>query len=174
MSNQDKSGLSYTSETSFQGSDSQSTTDDVSKWEKMYHSSKSEFKEYEQELTPKVTASDIRIITFDLDNTLWKTGATISQANSVLNEHMQSFGVETLVEVEMGRLFEADKRLYAGGNFVEEDATIDNEKKDKDLASEVLNVGHSNIVVVMGMVVIWIMRSYYVVPWNIAHAYIIC
>eukprot|EP00956_Cyclotella_meneghiniana_P015634 scaffold24072_cov67-Cyclotella_meneghiniana.AAC.2 len=109
----------------------------------MYHSSKSEFKEYEQELTPKVTASDIRIITFDLDNTLWKTGATISQANSVLNEHMQSFGVETLVEVEMGRLFEADKRLYAGGNFVEEDATIDNEKKDKDLASEVVNVGQT-------------------------------
>lgn len=148
MSNQDNSGLSFTSDTPFQGSDFRSTTDDVSKWEKMYDSSKSEFKE--QSVTPKVTASDIRIITFDLDNTLWKTGPTISHANKVLNEHMQSFGVEKLVEVEMGRLFEADKRLYAGGNFVEGDATIDNEKKNEELASEVVNVGQTDDVSVVG------------------------
>ncbi|KAL3786812.1 hypothetical protein HJC23_008086 [Cyclotella cryptica] len=108
----------------------------------------------ESSSSSKPTASDIRIITFDLDNTLWRTGPTISHANAVLNNHLQQvYGVrnDCLVEVEMGRLFEQDKRRYAGGNFVEDDtesSTTTNDvggTKDGEYANSVTNVGETKL-----------------------------
>ena len=142
MSNQDQTP----SQTPYEASE-----EDLNKWEKMYYSSSSssqpsnvQFQSYQETLSDdqpiEPTASDIRVITFDLDNTLWKTGPTISYANQVLNDHVHSMGVTGLVEVEMGRIFEANKQLYAGGNFVEDD---DNPKTEEELAQEVMNVGET-------------------------------
>lgn len=136
--------------------------DDVSKWERMFYAP---LQKQSQAQTPLLTsnepsssskpiASDIRIITFDLDNTLWKTGPTISHANAVLNEHLrQAYGVKNgcLVEVEMGRLFELDKRRYAGENFVDEDigSALTNsdaaQNKEEQYANSVINVGETSI-----------------------------
>jgi len=135
---------------------------DVSKWERMYYAPLQEQSQVQTPLltsnepfsSSKPTSSDIRIITFDLDNTLWKTGPTISHANAVLNKHLQeAYGVknECLVEVEMGRLFELDKRRYAGGNFVDEDidsALTNNyvgRNKEEEYANSVINVGETKI-----------------------------
>eukprot|EP00804_Cyclotella_cryptica_P022959 CCRYP_014989-RA/>CCRYP_014989-RA protein AED:0.24 eAED:0.24 QI:136/0/0.25/1/0.66/0.75/4/0/410 len=91
---------------------------------------------------------------FGGDNTLWRTGPTISHANAVLNNHLQQvYGVrnDCLVEVEMGRLFEQDKRRYAGGNFVEDDtesSTTTNDvggTKDGEYANSVTNVGETKL-----------------------------
>jgi FMN phosphatase YigB (HAD superfamily) len=154
MTNRNNQGVKFTTDASESATNSyQTTDDDVSKWEKMYYSAEStsqtqfNFQSTDDDEDPlrEPTTSDIRIITFDLDNTLWKTGPTISYANKMLNEHLQSLGVadDKLVEVEMGRLFEANKRKYAGGNFIEDDVDISRQKKNEELASEVMNVGET-------------------------------
>eukprot|EP00537_Pseudo-nitzschia_pungens_P008163 CAMPEP_0172360844 /NCGR_PEP_ID=MMETSP1060-20121228/4788_1 /TAXON_ID=37318 /ORGANISM="Pseudo-nitzschia pungens, Strain cf. cingulata" /LENGTH=670 /DNA_ID=CAMNT_0013082933 /DNA_START=55 /DNA_END=2067 /DNA_ORIENTATION=- len=67
----------------------------------------------------KMTAP-VRVVTFDLDNTLWKTSETIGAANDALAEYLStqtSSGGSPLViprrvEKVMGDLFRADRRLY--------------------------------------------------------------
>jgi len=56
----------------------------------------------------------VRVVTFDLDNTIWKTGAVISSANEALAKHLDSRGIETPVRVEsvMGTLFKSNKAKY--------------------------------------------------------------
>jgi hypothetical protein len=58
--------------------------------------------------------SEVRVVTFDLDNTIWKTGAVISSANEALANHLDSIGIEVPVRVEqiMGTLFKSDKGKY--------------------------------------------------------------
>jgi len=72
-------------------------------------------------------SSPVRVVTFDLDNTLWNTGATIGSANDVLaeflneNKIVQSQRTETI----MGELFQANKSAYcplAGSTQQELDA----------------------------------------------------
>ena len=67
-------------------------------------------------------AYEIRVVSFDLDNTLWNTSATIDAANDVLAQHMkeqlfQSFHITTQhdirVEKVMGTLFTANRTKYA-------------------------------------------------------------
>lgn len=153
MVNQNNQDFKFTTDEPESSTNSyQTTEDDISKWERMYYSAESTTQTqfnfqstYDEDPPREPTTSDIRVITFDLDNTLWKTGPTISHANKVLNEHMQLLGVahDRLVEVEMGRLFEADKRKYAGGNYIEDDVDISREKRNEELASEVVNVGET-------------------------------
>jgi len=58
--------------------------------------------------------SEVRVVTFDLDNTIWKTGAVISSANDALANHLDSRGIVTPVRVEsvMGTLFKSNKAKY--------------------------------------------------------------
>jgi FMN phosphatase YigB (HAD superfamily) len=60
--------------------------------------------------------SEVRVVTFDLDNTIWKTGAVISSANDALAEYLDSKGIfyenENRVEKVMGKIFQKDKGKY--------------------------------------------------------------
>ena len=50
--------------------------DDTLKWEKMYYSSSNQIDQKQQQSSISTTdplKSEIRIVTFDLDNTIWKT-----------------------------------------------------------------------------------------------------
>lgn len=62
----------------------------------------------------KIVKSEVRVVSFDLDNTIWKTGAVISSANDELARHMESLGVDVPVRVEkvMGILFKENKAKY--------------------------------------------------------------
>ena len=141
--------------------------DDPLKWEKLYSSSTSPplptdtqqpIDEQQFNLddntntivdTTTATTSEIRVITFDLDNTIWKTMATISEANDVLANHLHDkFGIEVEVRSEkmMGQLFKEHPNRYAGVDFAND---IDNTKSDNsygknDYANIVQNVGHTD------------------------------
>ncbi len=74
------------------------------------------------ERSSELPAYKIRVVSFDLDNTLWNTSATIDAANDALAQHIQvqllrSFHITTQhdirVEKVMGTLFTADRVKYA-------------------------------------------------------------
>ena len=56
----------------------------------------------------------VRVITFDLDNTLWNTGATISAANDALAAFLSQNQIQQSkrTEVIMGELFAASPATY--------------------------------------------------------------
>lgn len=56
----------------------------------------------------------IRVITFDLDNTLWNTSATIAAANDALAVFLSANGIVQSKRTEsiMGELFQQDKLKY--------------------------------------------------------------
>lgn len=62
----------------------------------------------------KKSSSQIRVVSFDLDNTLWKTSATINAANEALAAFLEGKGVVPKERVEkiMGKLFSNDKSRY--------------------------------------------------------------
>ena len=59
-------------------------------------------------------APPVRVVTFDLDNTLWNTGATISAANDALASFLTANNIvqSRRTEVIMGQLFNASKARY--------------------------------------------------------------
>ena len=60
------------------------------------------------------TRARVRVVTFDLDNTLWDTTATIDAANDALALYMKdTFNVDARVEKAMGTLYKANKARYA-------------------------------------------------------------
>ena len=61
------------------------------------------------------TKSEIRVITFDLDNTIWKTDKCIGAANDALAEFLSKEEIvqPERVEVVMGNLFRSNKAVYA-------------------------------------------------------------
>jgi len=71
------------------------------------------------DLSPTIKAP-VRVVTFDLDNTLWKTGPTISAANDALadylstkrNDNDDELKIPRRIEKVMGDLFHADRRRY--------------------------------------------------------------
>uniref|UniRef100_A0A7S4EG97 Uncharacterized protein n=1 Tax=Pseudo-nitzschia australis TaxID=44445 RepID=A0A7S4EG97_9STRA len=75
--------------------------------------------QFDDDNSPKVTAP-VRVVTFDLDNTLWKTSETISAANDALaaylstksNDNGIELKIPNRIEKVMGDLFKADRRLY--------------------------------------------------------------
>ena len=114
-------------------SSSSSAESSASKWEKMYYSSSSTI-DGSLETSPlptynknveKVsiatlgsTKSEIRVVSFDLDNTVWKTGATITDANDALATHLhEKFGIVERCEKFMGQLFKQFPNRYAGIDF---------------------------------------------------------
>ena len=72
-----------------------------------------------KDISPTIKAP-VRIISFDLDNTLWKTGPTIGAANDALAHYLSTktkddgteLQIPTRVETVMGELFRADRRKY--------------------------------------------------------------
>ena len=58
--------------------------------------------------------TEVRVVSFDLDNTLWKTGPTIAQANDALAAFLDTHNIvqPERVEVVMGKLFQQDKTRY--------------------------------------------------------------
>ena len=95
---------------------------DVERWERMYNggssydSSISGNKDTQQDVTSlSMAAHEIRVVTFDLDNTLWKTSATISAANDALAEFLDQRSITQPIRVEkiMGELFQSSKERYA-------------------------------------------------------------
>jgi len=94
-----------------------SSDEDLAKWERMYNGYES--KENMNINTagtqsPTVQSSEVRVVTFDLDNTIWKTGAVISSANDALANFLDSKGIKTTIRVEkiMGELFKQNKAKY--------------------------------------------------------------
>jgi FMN phosphatase YigB (HAD superfamily) len=102
--------------------------DDPLKWERMYEQQSNEKKNTASllmdplptgstDVPSQQSASPIRVITFDLDDTIWKTGITIAAANDVLAKHFETtikgFQQPKRVENIMSELFQADKARYA-------------------------------------------------------------
>jgi FMN phosphatase YigB (HAD superfamily) len=60
-------------------------------------------------------SSQVRVVSFDLDNTLWKTGPTIQAANDALAKYLSEMEIVQPERVEkvMGRLFELSKATYS-------------------------------------------------------------
>ena len=84
-----------------------------------------------------VAKSEVRVISFDLDNTLWKTGEVISHANDVLSQSLTDKGVSVPVrtEVVMGELFKKDPKRYCPlAEFDEE--KDDSTRKDGDSGTD--------------------------------------
>jgi FMN phosphatase YigB (HAD superfamily) len=107
--------------------------DDISKWERLYNNYQPPQSSSSSSSSPSIkqnksSSSDIRIITFDLDNTLWKTSETITHANTVLFDYLlqSKFGIEVRTEVEMGKLFQLFPERYCG---IDDDEEDDEEKE---------------------------------------------
>lgn len=139
--------------------------DDIMKWERMYHASTHPDEKLEatiesvpgnfnddQTSTEALgsTRSEIRVVSFDLDDTIWKTSATISDANDALFAHLhEAFGIEERSEKLMGQLFRQHPDRYAGIDFLRMDSAdeVASEaiKDNENLADIVQNVGRSEI-----------------------------
>lgn len=151
----------------FAGSGAEASTppgagdDDPLKWEKMYYSpaqgtagepfgAQDDSIDQLPPMEPSdPTKSEIRVVTFDLDNTIWKTTPTISDANDALAAHLnEQFGIAERSEKRMGQLFKQYPNRYAGVDFSEDDSIngggIGSTDGD-DYANIVQNVGRSEI-----------------------------
>ncbi|CAJ1960061.1 unnamed protein product [Cylindrotheca closterium] len=63
----------------------------------------------------KMIRSAVRVVTFDLDNTLWKTKQCIGAANDALASYLDKHNVQQPKRIEeiMRELFQANKKVYA-------------------------------------------------------------
>lgn len=103
--------------------------------------------------TLESSRSEIRVITFDLDNTIWKTSETISDANDALASHLfHEFGIKERSENRMGQLFRQYPERYAGVDYDVSRRTMMMESvdelrdsDDEDAADRVQNVGQSEL-----------------------------
>jgi FMN phosphatase YigB (HAD superfamily) len=114
---------SSSSDESSRSNNNNNNIDETSKWENMYNNYQPQSTTTTTATTPpsnnnnnnSIPKSEIRIITFDLDNTIWKTSTTISHANTILSSILlNKFGIEVRSEVEMGRLFKEFPDRYCG------------------------------------------------------------
>mmetsp|Transcript_17834 Transcript_17834/g.44494 ORF Transcript_17834/g.44494 Transcript_17834/m.44494 type:complete len:619 (+) Transcript_17834:117-1973(+) len=112
----------------------QQQDESVSKWEDMYQQgAKARQEQIYSMKADRATAAaasryseetvlkaPVKVITFDLDNTLWKTGPTIGAANDALAEYLSTkrkedgseLQIPRRIEKVMGDLFAADRRRY--------------------------------------------------------------
>ena len=107
-------------------SSDEASAEDLSRWERLYQAGRepsvpdTEFfldsvdMENTDVSSGPSTRSQVRVITFDLDNTLWKTSATIDAANSALAAFLDEKGIVQTRRTEqvMGDLFASDKVKY--------------------------------------------------------------
>mmetsp|Transcript_16026 Transcript_16026/g.20986 ORF Transcript_16026/g.20986 Transcript_16026/m.20986 type:complete len:496 (+) Transcript_16026:111-1598(+) len=93
----------------------------MKKWEKMYFGEKGDkeiSRNFGNEVEPNTSESrinsEVKVITFDLDDTLWKTSAVIDGANTALQEYLDSKGIKQPRQIKdvMKEMFLADKGRY--------------------------------------------------------------
>lgn len=111
------SRLAASENLSFSSSEESSATEeDLVRWEKMYEGGSSSRAEGEIETAwaLQCMASEVRVVSFDLDNTLWKTYGCINRANDELAEYLSTHKIEQPRRVEnvMGDLFKANPISY--------------------------------------------------------------
>eukprot|EP00980_Cylindrotheca_fusiformis_P031757 scaffold26900_cov117-Cylindrotheca_fusiformis.AAC.7 len=83
-------------------------------WEQMYFGGEN-FEEGKTAEEEAMIRSAVRVVTFDLDNTVWKTSGCIGAANDALAIFLDKYNIEQPKRVEkiMGDLFQANKHMYA-------------------------------------------------------------
>jgi len=159
-------GISTVGGFSSSSSSSSSAESSASKWEKMYYSSSSTiddtlvttselptFNRSDETLSTTAlcsTRSEIRVVSFDLDNTIWKTGATITDANDALATHLhEKFGIVERSEKFMGQLFKQLPNRYAGIDFSQVESPNEDvgDVVTTDSADIVQNVGQTRFIV---------------------------
>ncbi|GAX21134.1 hypothetical protein FisN_1Lh190 [Fistulifera solaris] len=69
---------------------------------------------FEDKVDKMKVKSEVRVVSFDLDNTLWNTSATIDAANDALASFLDSRKIVQPIRVEkvMGELFQKNKSRY--------------------------------------------------------------
>ena len=98
---------------------SQDDVDDASKWEQLYAQGEVRRQvmlgQSEELQAHSSIVSPVRVVSFDLDNCLWRTSAVIDGANNALAEHLTNEGIKQPVrtEIVMRELFKANKAKYA-------------------------------------------------------------
>ena len=97
--------------------------DDLTRWERMYHgrgSADLDLDEVDMFLPAK---SEVKVVSFDLDNTLWNTYGCINAANDALAVFLDQHKIKQPKRVEkvMGDLFQTNKTRYSP--ILGEDAT---------------------------------------------------
>ena len=82
--------------------------EDLLRWERMYEGKNKSTKTSETDIA-SMAQSEVRVVSFDLDNTLWNTTATISAANDALASFLDKHEIlqPKRVELVMGDLFKA-------------------------------------------------------------------
>jgi FMN phosphatase YigB (HAD superfamily) len=108
----------------------EASPDEMARWEKLYYQKQAG---YEDKLDSKdmltaatgfasetrSPAEPIRVVTFDLDNTLWRTGPTITAANDALAEYLHTthgVGIDCRVEAVMKELSTKFPQSYGSGS----------------------------------------------------------
>ncbi|KAL7575007.1 hypothetical protein ACA910_010824 [Epithemia clementina (nom. ined.)] len=91
--------------------------EDLDRWERMYEAGKGSLENPSSSTdtsTKLQSKSQIRVISFDLDNTIWKTSASIDAANDALASFLDERNITQTKRVEkvMGDLFAANKAKY--------------------------------------------------------------
>lgn len=124
--------------------------DDLQRWEQMYAEGEEQKKamvEDEDNVMRASVASEVRVVTFDLDNTLWKTGPTIAAANDALAEFLDSKGINQpkRVEVYMGELFKANKAKYCPIDGDDATAPVNLTQLRKDAITELLQTFNKDL-----------------------------
>jgi len=88
----------------------------MSRWERMYNEGRdSRGDSYDGLDMSNSETSEVRIISFDLDNTIWKTDGCINAANDALAVFLNEHDIQqpTRVEVVMKELFRSNKERYS-------------------------------------------------------------
>jgi FMN phosphatase YigB (HAD superfamily) len=88
--------------------------EDPLKWERMYQEGGNAAPFKLEGMMNLQQSSEVRVVSFDLDNTLWVTSATISAANEALAAFLDARGVvqPQRIETIMGILFKENKERY--------------------------------------------------------------
>lgn len=107
----------------FSSTDSSFLEEDLARWERMYaeggssSSPTSTTVDFDAEGEAMVISrrSEVKVVSFDLDNTLWKTYGCIDAANDALATFLDEHKIEQPKRVEkvMGELFRANKTRYS-------------------------------------------------------------
>eukprot|EP00592_Proboscia_alata_P001735 CAMPEP_0194375778 /NCGR_PEP_ID=MMETSP0174-20130528/24335_1 /TAXON_ID=216777 /ORGANISM="Proboscia alata, Strain PI-D3" /LENGTH=430 /DNA_ID=CAMNT_0039156211 /DNA_START=281 /DNA_END=1573 /DNA_ORIENTATION=+ len=85
------------------------------KWERIFNSgSTMDGSETDAEILSKSLMSEVKVVSFDLDNTLWKTSNVISFANSALNDYLNSRNINQPLPISkvMGDIFKSHPEKY--------------------------------------------------------------
>jgi len=121
----------YQHQTSRLMASASNSDDNSTKWEKMYVDTTTSFSSSDK-YAASTLKNEVRVVSFDLDNTIWKTSLVIGSANDALADHMINLGIDKSIRVEkvMGQLFKSDKAKYCPVSA--DDIKNDDEKNNLD------------------------------------------